>query len=191
MPGLRLFGVSGRALLQRLALPEPWQGRVEESLRLIDELEREITACEDELRRLGADHRYVPLLLTVPGIGWVLAYTVAAELGDIARFPSPRKLAGYTGLCPGVYQSGESDRRGPLAKQGPSTCAGRSSRPVHASTHPLYRERLAEPMNRLPKYVASTTLTEPLAWQNATLLPGNVAETVAALKQDDGGDSAD
>jgi transposase len=70
--------------------------------------------CERELRRLGADHRYVPLLCTVPGISWVLAYTIAAELGDIDRFPTPRKLAGYTGLCP--YQSGERDLRGPLSR---------------------------------------------------------------------------
>src|SRR3954466_4853085 len=91
-----LFGVRGRQLLGRLGLPEPWQGTIEASLRLIDELESEITNCERELRRLGADHRYVPLLLTVPGIGWVLAYTIAAELGDINRFANPRKLAGYT-----------------------------------------------------------------------------------------------
>jgi transposase len=72
----------------------------------------------------------VPLLCTVPGISWVLAYTIAAELGDIARFPTPRKLAGYTGLCPRVYQSSERDLRGPLAKQGPrAICVGRSSRP--------------------------------------------------------------
>src|ERR671910_545006 len=95
-----LFGASGRALLARLALPEPWASTVAVSLRLIDELDREIVALERELRRLGADHRYVPLLLTIPGIGWVLAYTIAAELGDIARFASPTKLAGYTGLCP-------------------------------------------------------------------------------------------
>src|SRR5438552_12041148 len=100
-----LFGMRGRQLLAQLALPEPWQATIEASLRLIDELEREITDCERELRRLGADHRYVPLLLTVPGIGWVLAYTIAAEIGDIGRFPTPRKLAGYTGLCPRVYQS--------------------------------------------------------------------------------------
>src|ERR671934_228983 len=106
-------------LLARLGLPEPWQGTLEASLRLIDELDREIGDCERELRRLGAEHRYVPLLCTVPGIGWVLAYTIAAELGDIARFPSPRKLAGYSGLCPRVYQSGERDLRGPLAKTGP------------------------------------------------------------------------
>ena len=66
----------------------------------------------------------MPLLLTVPGVGWVLAYTIAAELGDINRFPTPRKLAGYSGLCPRVYQSGERDPRGPLSKQVPATCAG-------------------------------------------------------------------
>src|SRR5213082_907095 len=61
-----LFGVRGRQLLARLGLPEPWQATIEASLRLIDELEREISDCERELRRLGADHRYVPRLLTVP-----------------------------------------------------------------------------------------------------------------------------
>ena len=61
----------------------------------------------------------MPLLLTIPGISWVLAYTIPAELGDINRFPTPRKLAGYSGLCPRVYQSGERDLRGPLSKQGP------------------------------------------------------------------------
>lgn len=47
---------------------------------------------------------------------------------------------------------------------------------------------IAEPLNTKPKYVASTTLTEPLAWQNSTLLRGDVAEAVAAHKQEDGGD---
>jgi len=37
-----LFGLSGRELLARLALPEPWCGNVQASLRLIDELDREI-----------------------------------------------------------------------------------------------------------------------------------------------------
>jgi transposase len=63
-----LFGVRGRQLLARLARPEPWHGTIEASLRLIDELEREIINYGRELRRLGADHRYVPLLCTVPGI---------------------------------------------------------------------------------------------------------------------------
>src|SRR5207247_507766 len=66
-----LFGIAGRALLERLALPEPWLGTVETSLQLIDELDSQIAECENELQRLGVDHRYVPLLRTVPGIGWV------------------------------------------------------------------------------------------------------------------------
>src|SRR5438128_1662340 len=65
-----LFGVAGRTLLERLALPEPWAGTVEASLQLIDELDQQITNCETDLRRLGADHRYVPLLTTAPGIAW-------------------------------------------------------------------------------------------------------------------------
>ena len=47
---------------------------------------------------------------------------------------------------------------------------------------------LAQPLNTKPKYVASRTLTEPLAWQNSTVLQGDVAKAVAALKQEDGGD---
>jgi dihydrofolate reductase len=47
---------------------------------------------------------------------------------------------------------------------------------------------LAEPLNTRPKYVASTTLAEPLQWQNAALLRGDVAPAVADLKQEDGGD---
>ena len=62
----------------------------------------------------------IPLLMSVPGIGWVLAFTIAAEIGEIERFPSPEKLTGYTGLCPRVVQSGDSDRRGPLSKHGPT-----------------------------------------------------------------------
>jgi transposase len=145
-----LFGLSGRRLLARLRLPEPWAGDVEASLRLIDQLEREIAACEAQLRRAGAAHRYVPLLISVPGIAWVLAYTIAAEIGDIARFPSPRKLAGYSGLCPRVYQSGERDRRGPLSKNGPRYLRWALVEATsHASRHPLYRERYERTKRRL------------------------------------------
>ena len=125
-----LFGVRGRQLLARLGLPEPWQATIEASLRLIDELDREIGDCERELRRLGADHRYVPLLCTVPGIGWVLAYTIAAEIGDIGRFPTPaqaRRLHAASARASTNPASATCAARSP--SRAPATCAGRSSRP--------------------------------------------------------------
>ncbi|MFC5267749.1 dihydrofolate reductase family protein [Kribbella qitaiheensis] len=48
-------------------------------------------------------------------------------------------------------------------------------------------QTLAEPFNTRQKYVASNTLTEPLEWQNSTLLQGDATASVAALKQSAGG----
>ena len=53
---------------------------------------------------------------------------------------------------------------------------------------PEEEQVIAEPLNTKPKYVASTTLSDPLEWQNSTVLQGNVAEAVATLKQQDGAD---
>jgi transposase len=147
-----LFGLEGRKLLERLEIPEPWRETLDASLYMIDYLEAEIDAIERQLRATGADHRYVSLLLTVPGIGWVLAFTIASEIGDIARFPKANKLVGYTGLCPRVRQSGESDRRGPLSKQGPRYLRwAMLEATMHASRHPVYRERYQRNKQRLGK----------------------------------------
>ncbi len=113
-PVTDLFGVEGRKLLAKLDVPEPWRGNVAASLALIDDLSGQIDDANRRLKSGHADHPYVPLLMSAPGIGGVLAFTIAAEIGEIERFASPQKLAGYTGLCPRVVQSGESDRRGPL-----------------------------------------------------------------------------
>ena len=45
-----------------------------------------------------------------------------------------------------------------------------------------------EALNDAPKYVASRTLREPLPWPNSTLLEGDAADAVAALKQEPGND---
>jgi len=163
-----LFGVQGRRLLESLDIPEPWLSTMATSLQLIDDLDRRIDAIERELRHAGADHPYVPLLLTVPGIGWVLGYTIAAEIGDIERFPTPVKLVSYTGLCPRVKQSGESDLRGPLSKHGPRYLRwALIEAALHASTHPLYAERYQRTKRRLGKQrgpkVAKIQLARQLA----------------------------
>jgi dihydrofolate reductase len=47
---------------------------------------------------------------------------------------------------------------------------------------------VAKPLNSLPKHVATTTLHEPLEWEHSSVLQGDVAEAVTALKKEDGGD---
>jgi dihydrofolate reductase len=68
---------------------------------------------------------------------------------------------------------------------------GRRTYEIFAAYWPKAGEEeqaLAEPLNTRPKYVASRTLSEPLEWQNATVLKGDAAEAVAALKQEEGDD---
>jgi dihydrofolate reductase len=68
---------------------------------------------------------------------------------------------------------------------------GRRTYEIFASYWPNAPEEeqvIAEPLNTKPKHVASRTLSGPLDWQNSTVLEGDVADAVAALKQEDGGD---
>jgi transposase len=187
-----LFGAEGRRLLERLEFPEPWRSGVLAAVALIDDLDRQITAVETELRALGAEHPYVPLLLTVPGVGWVLAYTIAAEIGDITRFASPTKLCGYTGLCPRVYQSGTTDRRGSLAKHGPRYLRwALVEAATNAAKHPLYRDRYQATKQRVGRQrgakVAQIQLARRLAeaiWhmltRNQPFAPAGATSPLAA-----------
>jgi transposase len=151
-PVTDLFGAGGRRLLERLEVPEPWRSNVTASVWLIDEFERQIADTNRRLKEGHADHPYVPLLMSAPGIGWVLAFTIAAEIGEIERFSSPEKLTGYTGLCPRVNQSGDADRRGPLSKHGPRYLRwALIEATMHALGHPVYRERYQRNKRRLGK----------------------------------------
>jgi transposase len=187
-----LFGVTGRRLLDRLEVPEPWAGTTVAAIELIETLDAEIVRREVELRRLGASHPYVQLLVTAPGIAWVLGYTIASEIGEISRFPTPVKLVGYTGLCPRVYQSGGTDHRGSLAKNGPRYLRwALTEAATNACRHPAYSERYLRTRKRLGKQrgpkVARVELSRSLAeaiWYMLTrhqpFAPAGAARSLAA-----------
>jgi transposase len=124
VPMADLFGVGGRKLLASLAFPEPWLGDVQASLELIDNLKRRIGEIERWLHGCGADHRYIPLLMTALAIGWVTGFTIASEIGDIDRFASPGKLTGYTGHALASASPARSTAAGRGPSTAPDTCAG-------------------------------------------------------------------
>src|SRR5205807_9491147 len=116
------------------------------------------------------------------------------DLADTNRFPSPRNLAGYSGLCPRVYQSGERDLRGPLAKQGPRyLCWALVEAATHACTHPTYRDRYQQTKARIGKQrgakVAQVDLARRLAeaiWHMLTrdqpFAPAGATDPLAAAR---------
>jgi dihydrofolate reductase len=66
-----------------------------------------------------------------------------------------------------------------------SLLAGRTTYERFADYWPKQEPNpFTEALNRVQKYVASTTLTEPLGWQNSSLLKGDVADAVARLKEE-------
>jgi transposase len=116
-------------LLAERGVPEFWRRSIAEALAVIDLLDARVAPLERELGPLARADRRACLLDTIPGIGPPLGLTIATEIGEVARFQSPRKLIGYAGLGPRVKQSGQSSRTGELSRRARAPCAGRRSRP--------------------------------------------------------------
>ena len=102
-------------------MPAVWIQSLRVLLDVVDDLERQLAAIDTELRPIARTDPRVQLLLTIPGIGELLGLTIAAEIGEISRFPSDRKLIGYAGLAPKINQSGDRPRTGALSKAGSRT----------------------------------------------------------------------
>ena len=64
----------------------------------LKQLEQEITSRLNELDQN---------LVTIPGIGPILAASILSEIGDISRFHSPKQLAAFAGFDPAIHQSGQ------------------------------------------------------------------------------------
>ena len=78
------------------------------------------STVEDEISRYGISDRNVKLIMTIPGIGIYSSAAIMSEIDDITRFETKEKLVSYAGLTHMQNQSGSSDIRGHITKQGPS-----------------------------------------------------------------------
>ena len=82
-----------------------------------------------------------------------------------------KKLAGYTGLCPFVRQSGGRDDRGPLAKNGPRYLRwALVEAATHAARHPAYRDRYERTKRRLGRQRGSKVARVDIARELASAI---------------------
>jgi transposase len=118
VPMSDLFGAAGQDLLDSCALGEAYTVRVESLRDLLEVLEREIAMLAGRIEVWLADDAGYCAIQAIPGGGPVLAAVLVAEIGDIARFPSPRHLCSWAGLTPTHHESDTTVRRGHITKQG-------------------------------------------------------------------------
>ncbi|MCX5671768.1 MAG: IS110 family transposase [Planctomycetota bacterium] len=95
-------------------LPEHSRFAVERELEQIDALSEQVGLFETRIEEVLDKTRAVELLDSLPGVGFTLAVVLALEIGDVERFASAEKLAGYSGTTPRVKASGGKVRFGGL-----------------------------------------------------------------------------
>jgi transposase len=106
-----LFGKAGRQFLADLELPEGSRQALQGCLELLDKLTFLIHEVEQWMAENLEEDDIVQLLMTLPGIGLILAHVIRAEIGEIERFPTFRHLASYSGLAP--ISDDTAGRQGP------------------------------------------------------------------------------
>jgi transposase len=120
--GVKPWTLRHRDWLATLRLAQPAQQAVlAEALTALDQGAARLGRLEDAIRDLAAGGPLAPLVDAVQalrGVGLVTAATLAAELGDLTRFASPRQAMAYVGLVPGEHSSGGRTRRGGVTKTG-------------------------------------------------------------------------
>jgi transposase len=88
-------------------------------------LEAQLDTVDAELRRFARQDERCQALQTIYGIGPILACHLLAEIGQASRFQRADQITRLAGLDPVVDESGESRRRGKLAKARRAASAGR------------------------------------------------------------------
>jgi len=120
--GRATWNSAHRRWLSELVLPSTAQQIVfQELLDAINERERRRDRLERELDVLAPTspgYALAQALLAFRGIQKTVAYTLVAEIADLARFSHPSRLMAWLGLVPGEHSSGSTRRQGPITRCG-------------------------------------------------------------------------
>jgi transposase len=111
-----IFGRRGReqVALSIKQLPSETRYTLRCLLRELDMVVSQILRIEKRMKKVFSKTEQVRRLMTLPGVGFILAVVIANEIGEISRFATAQKLAGYSGTVPRVHSSGGHTRYGKL-----------------------------------------------------------------------------
>src|SRR6266481_3743977 len=162
----------GREWLASLELPAVSAEVVSDALALIDALESVTGRLDLEVRQHARSDPRVKVLTQLPGVGPFTALVLLAEIGDITRFASARKLASWAGLTPTVRGSDRTVRHGHISKQGSAwvrwiLCEAAQT----AKRHPDFAASYQAIARRRGKKIATTAIARKLlarAWHLLT-----------------------
>ena len=113
-----LFGKAGREQLVGLPVSPIDRIQIDRGVAFVDDINARIKQSEATIRAMTKQNASVKLLKTIPGVGEFFARLIDAEIDDIGRFRSAKKLAAYAGLVPSTYSSGGKTYHGHIIKQG-------------------------------------------------------------------------
>jgi transposase len=114
------YGQRGRAELRNnlARLPEQARWVSEQMLGQLDFVSAQVREVEKRLDELVEATEEMHWLMSLPGVGVILAATIALEIGEVHRFPTAMHLASYAGTTPRVHASGGKVRYGSLRSDG-------------------------------------------------------------------------
>jgi transposase len=115
----RLLTLSGRRWVDGLELEPAIRLVLDSLLGVIDDIDRGLEPLDHELRQRAKHDPRLRALQGIYGVGPIVASHLLAEIGDAHRFRRARQVVRLSGLDPVVLESGETKRRGRLAKAGP------------------------------------------------------------------------
>ena len=113
-----IFGKAGREFLEQVEVPAIYRLKLDAYLKLIDQLQQEAKALEKIIKQKAIkEDKYAQLLLTIPGISYISAMFLSAEIADINRFKNYKKICSYAGLASSTDQSADKMRHGHIIKE--------------------------------------------------------------------------
>ena len=173
-----LWGPAGRAFLAELALPAVQRAIVTDCLALIDAISPLVARLERDLVARARPDPRVQALQALPGIGPITAMTLVAEIGDIGRFPTARKLCAWAGLTPAVRNSDRKVRHGHITKMGsPWVRFVLQEAAQRAKTRPPFASFYAKTAARRGKHIATVAVARKLLARSFYLLTELQART--------------